>query len=266
MKKANQTRTMLLTYINKESNCYLRNKCNMKINSRTSKEILSQFEAYEIQINYAVITCTSMRSTVQINTMISRKNSTKIEDDNISDEVTLASEIKNYIEEIDKRKVLFSKKKLKHPPSIKNKEIEKAKPPSYDNKKEHNQKLIKNGIIFLHKIVHRIKLPHNGKKEVASSKLLLKPRKKPMSMKIAEMKKITNSSKKHSCQISNNNYDFKINLHKLDGDIMSDETNDNDNISSNYNTKRNLCSNSKMNKTKNQSKYVDSSMSDDEDK
>ena len=240
MKKANKARTTLLTYINKESNSYLRNKCTMKINSRTSQEILSQFETYEVQITHSVITCTSSR---KINKMISRKNSTKIEDGNVNDEIPICPEINLYINEIEQRKVLFSKKKLKHLPSLKEKEIKvKANKPSYDNKKEHSQKLIKKAMLFLHKIAHKIKIPtHNksGKKEVVSSKLLLKPRKKPMSMKIAEMKKITQSTKKHSYQISNN--EFKINLHKLDGDIMSDETNDNDNISSNSKIGRASC-------------------------
>ena len=261
MKKANQVRTTLLTYINKESNSYLRNKCTMKINSRTSQEILSQFETYEVQITHSVITCTSSRSTVKINKMISRKNSTKIEDGNVSDEIPLCPEINLYINEIEQRKVLFSKKKLKHLPSLKEIKV-KANQPNYDNKKEHSQKLIKKAMLFLHKIAHKIKIPthnKNRKKEVASSKLLLKPRKKPMSMKIAEMKKITQSTKKHSYQISNN--EFKINLHKLDGDIMSDETNDNDNISSNSNSKHNLCCKRKKN-----NKYVDSSMSDDDEK
>ena len=65
MKKeeANKTRTKLLTIINKESTLYLKTRSSMKINSKTSEEILSQFDNYEITINHCVITGIPSRST-----------------------------------------------------------------------------------------------------------------------------------------------------------------------------------------------------------
>lgn len=48
-KEANKARTNLLTFISKESSLYLRNNCSMKINSKTTEEILSQFESFEVQ-------------------------------------------------------------------------------------------------------------------------------------------------------------------------------------------------------------------------
>ena len=62
-KEANKARTNLLTFISKESSLYLRNNCSMKINSKTTEEILSQFESFEVQINHSLVTGITTRST-----------------------------------------------------------------------------------------------------------------------------------------------------------------------------------------------------------
>ena len=70
-KQANKTRTNLLTFISKESSLYLRNNCAMKINSRSTKEILSQFENFQVKINHSPVTGVTVRTTHAISTISS---------------------------------------------------------------------------------------------------------------------------------------------------------------------------------------------------
>lgn len=72
----------------------------------------------------------------------------KVDEDNISDEITICSELSNYVDEMDDRKVLFSKNKLKRH-SIMGSSEEKERSikikENYNNKKS-NIEVIKNGI------------------------------------------------------------------------------------------------------------------------
>lgn len=273
MKKeeANKTRTKLLTIINKESTLYLKTRSSMKINSKTSEEILSQFDNYEITINHCVITGIPSRSTHT--KKVKRMNSLRptMEED-IDEQYT--SEMNHYIDEIDDRKVLFSKNKLKkyssNSPCPRVTQHKKRRKRNNYGIQHQNIKKIKNAMMYLRKMAKKIKnitdqkihpkkrsmnkTPLNspksngGESSRVNKKNMIHPHKKPMSMKISEMKRLTNNSKKNTIiqngPPSTNNskdYEFKINLLKIENDTLSDsETNDNDTYNSNHSNKHYL--------------------------
>lgn len=212
----------------------------MKINSRATKEILSQFENFQVKIKHSPVTGVTVRTTHAIST-ISSTSSLKFDEDNYLDEMN--------------GKVLCSKSRLKrHSPE---KQIN-------ENKKSKG-KIIKKGVLGLRRILNRIKIP----KDKIKKDNLVRPHKKPMSMKIKEMKRLTHITKKKNTYNYNmknlilssnesNEYDFKINVLKIKGDTCSDnETNDNDTYS---NTSNKLCfRGTKQRLRKNQIKFDDSS-------
>ena len=276
-KKANKARTNLLTFISKESFLYLRNNCSMKINSKTTEEILSQFESFEVQINHSPVTGITTRSTHAISSFTQRTSITslKFDEDNISDEITICSELSNYVDEMDNRKVLFSKNKLKRHYNMsgassgkKEKQI-KIKD-NYNNKKS-NIDVIKNGMLTLRRILNRIKLTKVKKENIKKSTNLIRPHKKPLSMQIKEMKREIYTTKKKNTynqnmknmifsSNDNNEYEFKINLLKIEGDAYSDnETNDNDTLSNASN--KLYFKGSKRKQRKNKIQFDDSSLS-----
>lgn len=296
---ANKTRSTLLTIISKESNTYIRNKCRMKINSKTTQEILSQFEIYEVKIDHSVITGIASRSTHTLNTFKQMNLTSRFDDDSL--EVT--SELNHYINQIQERKVLFSKKKLKKQPhnnvnnmstiselssispNIERKREKKAKT-YYDDKEKQRVKKVKSGMFYLRKIANKIKIlsmtreNSSSKKQQKSTspksietgysslklkkKQMIHPHKKPMSMKISEMKRLySNNSKKHSLQKStsstNNDYEFKINLLKVEPDGISDkETIDNESLI----MRNKALHNNKKNNQIEKLQFQDSSVSD----
>ena len=296
---ANKTRSTLLTIISKESNTYIRNKCRMKINSKTTQEILSQFEIYEVKIDHSVITGIASRSTHTLNTFKQMNLTSRFDDDSL--EVT--SELNHYINQIQERKVLFSKKKLKKQPhnnvnnmstiselssispNTERKREKKAKT-YYDDKEKQRVKKVKSGMFYLRKIANKIKIlsmtreNSSSKKQQKSTspksietgysslklkkKQMIHPHKKPMSMKISKMKRLySNNSKKHSLQKStsstNNDYEFKINLLKVEPDGISDkETIDNESLT----IRNKALHNNKKNNQIEKLQFQDSSVSD----
>ena len=103
-----------------------------------------------MQINHSLVTGITTRSTHSISSFTRRTSITslKVDEDNISDEITICSELSNYVDEMDDRKVLFSKNKLKRH-SIMGSSEEKERSikikENYNNKKT-NIEVIKNGI------------------------------------------------------------------------------------------------------------------------
>lgn len=303
---ANKTRSTLLTIISKESTAYIRNKCRMKINSKTTQEILSQFEIYEVKIDHSVITGIASRSTHTLNTFKQMNLTSRFDEDSL--EVT--SELNHYINQIQERKVLFSKKKLKkHPYNVNNmstitesssispkteRKREKKVKTYYDDKEKQRVKKVKSGMYYLRKTAEKIKIltmtrenssnkkhkmsftltkqkstsPKSIETGYSSIKLkkkqMIHPHKKPMSMKISEMKRLySNNSKKHSLQKStsstNNDYEFKINLLKVEPDGISDkETNDNESLTMRNKALHNNRKNNQIEKVQ----FQDSSVSD----
>lgn len=256
-KEANRFRSKLLTIINKESTFYLKAHSSMKINSKTSEEMLSKFDNYEITINHCVITGIPSRSTHT--KKVKRMNSLRPTMEEDVDEQNI-SEMNHYIDEIDDRKVLFSKNKLKKyctgSPSPRATQRKKGRKRNGYGIQQQNIKKIKNALVYLRKIAKKLKIiteqkiqskkkpinktPFNSPKSNGEESLrlnkknMIHPHKKPMSMKISETKRLTNNSKKialiqNDPPYTNNSrdYDFKINLLKVESDTLSDnETND----------------------------------------
>ena len=114
---------------------------------------------------------------------------------------------------------------------------------NYNNNKKSNIDVIKNGMLTLRRILNRIKLTKIKKENIKKSTNLIRPHKKPLSMQIKEMKREIYTTKKKNTynqnmknmilsSNDNNEYEFKINLLKIEGDAYSDnETNDNDTLS-----------------------------------
>lgn len=113
--QANKTRTTLLMVINNEVVSYLKSKTTIKINGQSPTEQLQSFGKYEIIITNPIIT--SLGSKDNKKTTVRRGISNNFNDiiKEFSDETSnVKDELDSYINNINKRKILFSKNKLKN--------------------------------------------------------------------------------------------------------------------------------------------------------
>ena len=99
--RSNITRTYLLSYINNESIRYIKERSQSKVNGETAKEIASKYETFEVVIDsplYVGIKNGKIKTTLQME---------------IEDECTILK-VSEYINDLTKRKILFSKYKIKN--------------------------------------------------------------------------------------------------------------------------------------------------------
>ena len=111
--QANKTRTALLMVINNEVVSYLKSKTSIKINGQSPTEQLQSYGKYEIIITNPIIT--GLGSKDNKKTTVRRGISNNFNDiiKEFSDETSnVKEELDSYINNIDKRKILFSKNKL----------------------------------------------------------------------------------------------------------------------------------------------------------
>ena len=154
---ANETRARLLDMINNESMWYIQMRSESRINGETAKEISSKYEIYEIVIDgplYVGVTGrgVSIKTTLHMSTI-----------DNDECPIIKTSDINNYINGLTKRKVLFSKYKIKNNSSkrIQNKKDVKTKlNDSGIVTNDNSFKAIKKSLLTLRRIVCKIKIIH----------------------------------------------------------------------------------------------------------
>ena len=197
--RSNITRTYLLSYINNESIRYIKERSQSKVNGETAKEIASKYETFEVVIDsplYVGIKNGKIKTTLQME---------------IEDECTILK-VSEYINDLTKRKILFSKYKIKN--------IEDKSPirKQFDNKNEKYNEM-KQAILFLGYIANRLK----------KMKILKKPtRKANMSGTVKSSMTIRRSSHKinlnpktvKSSTSCSKDYSFKISLHPLNDDSI----------------------------------------------
>lgn len=198
--KANKTRTILLKLTHNEIAKYLKTHNTSKINGQTPHQRLELFDKYEIQINNPIITGTSTKHNSRILLRRGSSNNTfnnelisKLPDGPSSNG---KEEIYTYINKLDERKILFSKKKLHNNDvntfidsdnifhstendsnsndiklSFKNIKTDFTKTFEQNNKQHQ---LAKKGMIVLKKIITNIKNIHIKNKDKRRSNKLIK--------------------------------------------------------------------------------------------
>ena len=167
--KANFTRTLLLSMINEESMQYIKIKSKSKINGKNANEIISTFGSYEIQIDNPLIVGTPRRSG-RVRTKKKMNSIEKKEEEDTEFEYETPSDINNYVSGLKRRKVLFSKNKLKHAMKANNAitsiaNMSKATSKEFLDSSDTNNSMsvnqIKKGMMILRKISYKLKKRKN---------------------------------------------------------------------------------------------------------